>query len=108
MSLLDRVGADLIAAMKARDIPARDALRMLKTALKATAHLDDATALRIVRRQIKTREENAVQFEEAGRTDLAAKERAEILVLEQYVDHVRHSEERQVLVSSYDDLDDLD
>lgn len=94
--------------MKARDVPARDALRMLKTALKAVPRLDDATALRVVRRQIKTREENAAQFDQAGRADLASKERAEILILQRYVQLLNQAEAREAFASSYDDLDELD
>ena len=81
--------ADLKIAMKAKDVATRDALRMLKTSLTeaelAKGSLDEAAALDIVKKAVKTRQESAAQYDEAGRTDLAEKERAEIVALEKYL-----------------------
>ena len=88
MSLQDQIMADLKTAMKAKDVPTRDALRMLKTALteaELEGELDEAAELALVTKAVKTRQESATQYEEAGRAELAAKERAEIVALEKYL-----------------------
>lgn len=90
MSLTDTIGADIARAMKAKDTTALTALRMLKTALtnrsieKGRA-LDAAEELQVVNALVKQRRDSIEQFEAAGRTDLAAKERAEIAVLDTFL-----------------------
>ena len=69
MALKDQIMADLKAAMKAKDVATRDALRMLKTAITeaeiAKGSVDEAAALDIVKKAVKTRRESAAQYEEA-------------------------------------------
>ncbi len=88
MSLKEQIMVDLKAAMKAKDVATRDALRMLKTALtekELKGPIDEAAALDVVKKAVKTRRESAAQYDEAGRTDLAEKERSEITALEKYL-----------------------
>jgi len=90
MSLTETLTADIARAMKARDTTTLTALRMLKTALtnksieKGRA-LETAEDLQVVNALVKQRRDSIAQFEAAGRSDLAAKERAEILVLDAYL-----------------------
>jgi uncharacterized protein YqeY len=90
MSLTDTIGADIQKAMKAKDATALTALRMLKTALtnksveKGRA-LDGDEELQVVNALVKQRRDSIEQFEAAGRHELAAKERAEIAVLDAYL-----------------------
>lgn len=90
MSLTDTIGADIARAMKAKDTTTLTALRMLKTALtnksieKGRA-LDGSEELQVVNALVKQRRDSIEQFEAAGRMELAAKERAEIGVLEAYL-----------------------
>jgi uncharacterized protein YqeY len=76
--------------MKAREATTLTALRMLKTALtnksveKGRA-LDGAEELQVVNALVKQRRDSIEQFEAAGRHELAAKERAEIAVLDTYL-----------------------
>ena len=80
-------------AMKAGDQLTLNTLRSLKTALTNAAIekgglssvLDDAEELTVVRKQVKQREDSVEQFEKAGRKDLSEKERAEIVVLQQFM-----------------------
>jgi uncharacterized protein len=89
MTLAEQVGRDITAAMKAKDAARLTALRMLKTALtnkeveKGRA-LDEAEALQVVAALVKQRRDSIEQFTTAGRPELAAKEEAEILVLETF------------------------
>jgi uncharacterized protein YqeY len=90
MSLEQTLGTDIVTAMKAKDQTKLTALRMLKTALtnksieKGRA-LDAAEELQIVSMLVKQRRDSIDQFTKGGRTDLADKEQAEILILNAYL-----------------------
>ena len=90
MSLTDTLAADLVRAMKAKDATTLTALRMLKTALtnksiEKSRALDAAEELQVVNALVKQRRDSIEQFEAAGRHELAAKEKAEIAVLDAYL-----------------------
>lgn len=90
MSLTDTLGADIARAMKAKDATTLTALRMLKTALtnksiEKSRALDAAEELQVVNALVKQRRDSIEQFEAAGRHELAAKEKAEIAVLDAYL-----------------------
>lgn len=90
MSFIDRINEDLKAAMKAGDTLRRDTLRMLVAGLKNAkiekqGALDDAECMAVVRSNVKSRKDSAEQYRNASRLDLAAKEEAEIGVLEGYL-----------------------
>ncbi len=90
MSLLDNINQELAAAMKAKDAERLSALRMVKTALKnreieKMAPLDDAESSRVLQSLVKQRRDSIEQYEKAGRAELAAKEAAEIKVIEEYL-----------------------
>jgi hypothetical protein len=88
-----RISEDMKTAMRAKDTVALNVVRALKSAIKyaaiekhgADADLDDADALVVVRREIKKRQDSITQYDAADRGDLAATERAEVAVLEQYL-----------------------
>jgi uncharacterized protein YqeY len=92
-TLAEQIDHDLKEAMKARDAARLGTLRMLKSALKyaaieksgADAVVDDETAVTVIRKQIKQREDAAEGFEKGGRPDSAASERAEIEVMNVYL-----------------------
>ena len=91
MGLLERIDADFVAARKAGDRTALDTLGLLKSeVVKAgkepgAAGLDDEGVLRVVRREVKRREEAARAFSAGGRPDSARKEEAEAEVLRAYL-----------------------
>jgi uncharacterized protein len=90
MSLEQTLGADIVTAMKAKDATKLTALRMLKTALtnksieKGRA-LEGAEELQVVSMLVKQRRDSIDQFTKGGRTDLADKEQAEIVILNTYL-----------------------
>ena len=105
MSLQARVEADLKQAMRAGDAVARDTLRMVLSELKGkqieigrdlTPDEEQAVCLRAV----KTRQESVEQFDKAGRSDLAAKERAEIRVVQAYLPRMMSEEETRAAVKA--------
>lgn len=90
MSLLERVQADMVAAMKAKQEDRLSALRMAKAALKkqeidSMKPLDEAAGMQVMNTLLKQRRESADMFRKGGREELAAKEEAEILILEGYL-----------------------
>ncbi len=106
-SFSDQLMADLKEAMKAKDTVALTTLRALKTALTnasiESGHKDnivsDADALALVRKQIKQRNDSIEQFESAGRSELADKEKEEIAVLEKYLPAALSTEEISSIVA---------
>jgi len=106
MTLAEQIDHDLKEAMKARDAARLGTLRMLKSALKyaaiekggADAVVDDETAVTVIRKQIKQREDAAEGFEKGGRPDSAANERAEIEVMTVYLPAALSAEELAAIV----------
>ncbi|TKB62819.1 MAG: GatB/YqeY domain-containing protein [Nitrospira sp.] len=90
MSLSDRLTEDLKQAMKSRDQLRMDVIRMVKAAVlnkefELKRDLDDAEMSRVMTTLVKQRRESVEQFEKAQRTELAAKERKEIEIIESYL-----------------------
>lgn len=90
MTLIERIGADMTAAMRAKDQVRLTALRMAKAALvnrevERGRALEDTEAEQVVWGLIKQRRDSIEQFEKGGRDDLVAREKAELAVLESYV-----------------------
>jgi len=90
MSLKDRIGEDMKSAMRARDAERLSAIRMLVAAIRQKEideriELDDAQTIAVVDRLSKQRRDSIAQYEQAGRDDLAARERFELDVLSGYL-----------------------
>lgn len=92
--MLDRLQADLKAAMLGREALRTQVLRMLLAAYKNEAVakglgpqgvLPEAETLALVKRLVKSREDSVEQFTKAGHVDRAEGERAEIAVLKAYL-----------------------
>lgn len=106
MTLAEQIDNDLKEAMKARDAARLGTLRMVKAALKnaaiekggADAVIDDELATSVLRKQIKQREDAAAGFEQGGRSELAAKEKEEIVLLATYLPTPLTLEEILVIV----------
>jgi hypothetical protein len=90
MKLREKINADLTAAMKAKEAARLSVLRMMKTAVKnreveLRAELDDSAVLQVLSTLIKQRRDSIEQFTRGGRPELADREAAEILVIEEYM-----------------------
>jgi uncharacterized protein YqeY len=90
MAFIDKISAELTAAMRARDLVRLATLRMAKAALtnrevERGRALDDAESLQVIAALIKQRRDSIEQFRAGGREDLASKEEAELAVLEAYL-----------------------
>lgn len=105
MSIRERMDADVKTAMKARDTETRDVLRYAISAMKyeeieTKADLSEDEQLKILRQQIKQRQDSIEQFTTGGRDDLVEKEQAQLRILEQYLPQQMSDEELSTLVTT--------
>jgi uncharacterized protein len=91
-ALKDRLRADLTTAIKARDKVRSSTIRMSLTALteaevagETARELSDDEVLEVLDKEAKKRREAAEAFDQAGRTELAAKERTEGEIIAEYL-----------------------
>ncbi len=90
MSLRVQIKDDIKAAMKAKDVEKRNALRLLDSAMKQIEvderrELSDDDVIAIISKQIKQRNDAASQYKEASREDLMQKELDEIAFYKPYL-----------------------
>jgi uncharacterized protein YqeY len=90
--LKDRLRADLTTSMKARDTSRSSTLRMLLTSItnaevagKEQRELSDDDIVGVLSTEVKKRREAAQAYDDAGRADTAAKERAEAEIITGYL-----------------------
>lgn len=90
MNLKQRITEDMKAAMRAGDSKRRDAIRLLRAAIKQREvdkriELDDAAIIAVIEKMLKQRRDSIVQYEAARRQDLADAEKYEVDVLRAYM-----------------------
>jgi len=90
MSLKEKITEDMKSAMRAGEKERLATIRMILAAIKQREvderiQLDDSQVLAAVEKMIKQRKEAIAQFESGGRSDLVAKESAEIALLQTYL-----------------------
>ena len=90
MTLRDKLEEDIKTSMRNRDRGRLDALRFLKAAAQAVEKeqgkpLDDAAMVEVAAKQASDRRDSISAFEQGGRTELAAKESAELAILKEYL-----------------------
>jgi uncharacterized protein YqeY len=90
MTFVEKVNQDIADAMRAKDQDRLGPLRMLKAALmnkkvERGKDVTDSEAQQVVSTLVKQRKDSVEQFTNAGRQDLADKEKAEIAILETYL-----------------------
>ena len=103
-----RLRTDLNAAMRARDEVRKSTLRMALSAItneevspgNAGRELSDDEIVKVLTREAKKRREAAEAFEAAGRAEQAAAERAEGVVLAEYLPRQLSDDELRQLVAS--------
>jgi len=90
MSLKEQITEDMKAAMRAKDMERLGTIRLLTAAMKQKevderVELDDAAVIAVIDKMVKQRKDSITAFEQGGRADLAAKEAAELTVLQAYL-----------------------
>ena len=89
-TLKERIFDDVKSAMRARDTARLGTLRLLQAAVKQREvderkDLNDDDIIAIIEKQVKQRRESVLAYEQAGRTETAEQEKAEIQVLQEYL-----------------------
>src|SRR5215469_16944553 len=103
MTIGERVQADIVVAMKAKEEHKLTTLRMVKSALKSKEidkreELTDAEEQQILTTLIKQRRESVESFTKGGRPELAEKEQAEIGMIEGYLPQAASEDDVRALV----------
>jgi uncharacterized protein len=101
-----RLRSDLTDSIRARDAVRSSTLRMVLTALQVeevagttARELSDAEVTTVLGREAKKRREAATAYDDAGRPELAEKERAELAVLTGYLPTQLSDEELTAIVA---------
>ncbi len=89
-SLKDQITADMKDAMRAKDKDTLGTIRLIQAAIKQREvderiELDDSQVLAVLDKMVKQRRDSINQYRDAGREELAAKEEAEISVIQKYL-----------------------
>lgn len=105
-TLKETLKADLTVAMKARAEIEVSTLRMALAAVTnaevagdEAVQLSDDQVIKVLQAEVKKRSEAADVYEEAGRADSAAKERAELAILEKYLPAAMSDDELSAIVN---------
>ena len=91
----DRINAALKTAMKDKEQLRVSTLRLICAALKEreiaqrseddSGQLDNAVVMQVLSKMVKQREESAKTYEDAGREDLAKRERGEMKIIREFL-----------------------
>ena len=108
MSLFEQIEKDYIQAYKAKDSVRLTVLRLLKTAVKNKlvdlcrpgGTLDDGEMMDLIIKEGKQRQDSIEQYTAAGRSDLADKEAAELVVLQSYLPKPLTEEELTAVIDA--------
>jgi len=104
-SLTESIKAAMKAAMKSRDKERLSAIRLIQSEIKRVevderVDVDDARVLAILDKMVKQRRDSAQQYQDAGREELAAKEMAEIAVIQEFLPAQLGDDELAALVDA--------
>ena len=103
MTIREKIEDDIRQAMRSQNRQRLDALRFLKNAIQMVEKdqqkaLDDTGVTEVIAKQVKERRESIRMFEQGSRTDLVAKESAELAVLEEYMPPQMSAEQLSTLI----------
>ena len=98
MTLQEKLKADLIEAMKNKDVLKRETIRFLNSAIKQIEvderrSLSDEDIIKLIQKSLKQREDSITQFKAGGREDLVEHEVAQANILKAYLPQQLSDEE---------------
>lgn len=104
-TLKARLNDDIKSAMRARETIRLSTLRFLQAAIKSReidsqTELNDNDIQSIIEKQVKQRRESIAAFEQAGRTEHAEKEQAELRILQEYLPAQANEQEIQATITA--------
>jgi len=102
-TLKETVHAAMKAAMKAKDKPRLQAIRLIQAEFKRVEvderiDIDDARALSVLDKMVKQRRDSARQYLDAGREELAERENFEISIIREFLPEQLSEEELEALI----------
>ena len=106
MTLQEKLAVELKASMLAKNADRTGTLRLVKSALgyaqieKKSEQLTDAEISAVFQKEAKKRRDAIGEYERGGRPELAAKEQAELLVIEEFLPKALGPEELEALVKA--------
>lgn len=105
MSNKARIQEEMKAAMRAGDKPRLATIRLIMAAIKQREvderiELDDEQVLAVLDKMVKQRRESIAQYESAGRDELAAREQAEIDVIQEFMPQPLSESEISALIDA--------
>jgi uncharacterized protein YqeY len=105
MALKEQITEDMKTAMRAKDMERLGTIRLLLASIKQKevdeqTTLDDNAVIAVLDKMLKQRKDSIVAFEQADRDDLAAKEKAEVAVLQAYLPARLSAEEVAAIVQA--------
>lgn len=105
MSITEKITADIVTAMKSREEHRVTTLRMVKSALRSKeidkrGPLTDAEQIAVLSTLLKQRRESVESFTKGGRPELAAKEQAEIEMIEGYMPQAAGEDQVRAIVET--------
>ena len=105
MTLREKISADLINAMKAKEEIKVSALRMLKAAVMKfevsggqKVEANDEQIIQIIGKEVKQRKDSIDAFKKGGREDLVKGEEAELKILAAYLPAQMSEDEVRLIV----------
>lgn len=106
MTFREKINAELVTAMKAKDETKVSVLRLLKAAImksevsgKEKKDATDEEVMQIVNKEVKQRKDSIEAFKTGGRTEMAAKEEAEMKILQSYLPSQMSEDDLKKVVS---------
>ena len=105
MSLKDQLTSDMKEAMKAKQVERLSTIRQLRSAIKnkeidLKKELDDDAVISVIGTLVKQRREAAQMYRDNDRLELAVKEEAELLVLQDYLPaQLGEAELREIVIA---------
>jgi uncharacterized protein YqeY len=112
MTITEKIAADIVAAMKARDEHRLTTLRMVKSSLRSKEidkrqPLTDPEQTQVLATLLKQRRESVESFTKGGRPELAEKEQAEIAMIEAYMPQAAGEDQvREIVIAAIGQLTD--
>ncbi|WP_417318011.1 GatB/YqeY domain-containing protein [Erythrobacter aureus] len=107
--LREKIQAETVTAMKAKDKERTAALRLIGAKIKDrdielrtadTKPEDDAMVTDVLLKMAKQRRESIEMYEDGGRTELAEKEKAELAVIEEFLPKQMSEEETRAAIAA--------
>ena len=104
MTMKTRLEDDMKQAMRERNVPRRDVIRLLRSAIRneeirVQKDLDDDAVVQVLSRQAQQRRDSIEAFTQGSREDLADKERVELDIIMEYMPQQLSSDEIVELVA---------